>query len=224
MIWSGGEAVGPSRLQGLAGRIDRLGSGDPVVHIAADSGLDHARATGRTVDVAVGDFDSVSAEGLASAEADGVELIRHDPDKDRTDFELALDLALERGAATALVVGGSGGRLDHFAGNLGVLAAPRYAGLRIEAWMGDATVWVVRGEHRLDLAPGALLSLIPMHGTAEGIETQGLRWPLRGETLSPGTGRGMSNVVLSGPVRITVATGVLLAVAPGGQNAEPWSS
>lgn len=190
----------------------------PALHIAADSGLDHARAAGWTVDVGVGDFDSVSVDGLRRAEADGVELIRHDPDKDRTDLELALELALDRRSEPVLVVGGSGGRLDHFAGNLGVLASPEYAGLRIEAWMGAATVWVVRGERRLDLPPGGLLSLIPMHGPAEDVETDGLRWPLHRETLPPGTGRGMSNVVGDGPVRIAVGHGVLLAVAPGGRE------
>jgi thiamine pyrophosphokinase len=224
VIWSGGEALGASRLHDLSARISRPSSGDPVVHIAADSGLDHARAAGVAVDVAVGDFDSVSAEGLTDAEANGVELIRHDPDKDRTDLELALDLALERGAATALVVGGSGGRLDHFAGNLGVLASPRYAALRIEAWTAEATVWVVRGEQRFDLDRGALLSLVPIHGAAEGVETEGLRWPLHREDLPPGSGRGMSNVVVSGPVRVVVGGGVLLVIAPGGEDGEPWPS
>lgn len=220
MIWSGGEALAPTRREHLAARLAGSGSDRPALHIAADSGLDHARAAGWTVDVAVGDFDSVSAEGLRRAEADGVELLRFEPDKDRTDLELALDLARSRGARTALVVGGSGGRVDHFAGNLGVLASPNRADLRIEAWMGEATVWVVRSELRVELPPGALLSLVPVHGPAESVETAGLRWSLEGETLSPGTGRGMSNVVVSGPVRVSVGGGVLLAVTPGGER--PW--
>ena len=173
----------------------------------------------------VGDFDSVSADGLRSAERDGVELIRHDADKEQTDLELALGLAVERGARTALVVGGSGGRIDHFAGNLGVVASPTYVDLRIEAWMGAATMWVVRGERRFELPVGGLLSLVPMHGPAEEIETEGLRWPLRRETLPPGSGRGLSNVVDDGPVRIVVGRGVLLAVAPGrAERVTPWPS
>ena len=225
MIWSGGEALDPARMEGLARRIEGSDADGPAVHIAADSGLDHARDAGWTVDVGIGDFDSVSPDGLRSAERDGVELIRHDVDKEQTDLELALSLAVERGARTALVVGGSGGRIDHFAGNLGVVASPTYADLRIEAWMGAATVWVVRGERRLELPPGGLLSLVPMHGPAEEVETEGLRWPLRRETLPPGTGRGLSNLVEDGPVRIVVGRGVLLAVAPGGaERGTPWHS
>ncbi len=195
------------------------------MQIAADSGLDHARAAGWTVDVGVGDFDSVAPDALGRAEAEGVELIRHEPDKDQTDLELALTLAGERASGTVLVVGGAGGRVDHFAGNLGVLAAASYARLQIEAWMGTATVWVVRGERRLDLPPGALVSLVPMHGAAEDIVTEGLRWPLRHETLPPGSGRGISNVVGAGPVRVAVGDGVLLVVAPGvGAGEDRWRS
>lgn len=170
------------------------------------------------MDIAVGDFDSVSDEGLRWAEADGVELIRHDPDKDRTDLELTLDLALDRRFETALVVGGAGGRLDHLLGNLSLLASPGYAAIQLEAWMGDATVWVIRGDRLLDLDAGALLSLIPMHGGAEAIETVGVRWPLHGEGLPAGTGRGVSNLVVSGPVRISVGRGVVLAIAPGDEK------
>ena len=34
--------------------------------IAADSGADHALALGQRIDLAVGDFDSISADGLQS--------------------------------------------------------------------------------------------------------------------------------------------------------------
>ena len=52
---------------GVVERLDR----DRFV-IAADSGLDHARALGLAVDLVVGDFDSVTPDALAAAEAAGV--------------------------------------------------------------------------------------------------------------------------------------------------------
>src|SRR5262245_21892324 len=86
--------------------------GDAVV-VAADSGVDRARSLGLTVHHAVGDFDSVTAEGLRWAGERGAVLHRHEPDKDATDIELALDLALGFGPTRLLVIGGAGGRLDH---------------------------------------------------------------------------------------------------------------
>lgn len=58
--------------------------------IAADGGLRWAQKLEVRVDVVVGDMDSVDAAALAEVEAGGAEIVRHDPDKDATDLELAL--------------------------------------------------------------------------------------------------------------------------------------
>ena len=55
-----------------------------------------ARVLGLTVDLLVGDLDSVSATGLAAAEAAGTAVERHPPAKDATDTELAIAAALAR--------------------------------------------------------------------------------------------------------------------------------
>ena len=59
--------------------------------VAADGGLLRARGLGLTVDVVVGDLDSVTPEALAAAEAAGARVVRHPQAKDATDLELALD-------------------------------------------------------------------------------------------------------------------------------------
>ena len=87
--------------------------------IAADSGIEHAQALGLRVDVAVGDFDSVSADALHRAEAQGAVLERHPAAKDATDLELALDAAVRRGAGRIVVLGGHGGRVDHLLARYG---------------------------------------------------------------------------------------------------------
>ena len=106
------------------------------------------------------------------------------------------------------VVGGAGGRLDHFVANLAVLAAPGLAPLVIDAYMGDARVAVVRGgagEHRITGALGSLVTLVPVGGDAVGISTTGLEYPLDGEDLPAGTSRGVSNVIAAQPASVTVA-------------------
>ncbi len=61
-------------------------------------------------------------------------------------------------------------------------------------------------------APGAVLTLIALGGAARGITTAGLRWPLRAETLEPGSTRGVSNEIVSGPVSVELTGGSLLVV------------
>ena len=180
--------------------------------IAADGGLDHAYALGLRPDLLVGDLDSVSASALARARAEGVAIDHHATAKDETDLELALDHVCARGATRALVLGAGGGRLDHALGNLLLLGSERYASIELDAWIGDATVSVVRARRRFALRAGEVVSLFAMGGPAFGVTTHGLEYPLRHEMLSPGSSRGISNVVIDGPIMIEVADGVLLAV------------
>ncbi len=182
--------------------------------VAADSGLDHAHALGVAVDVVVGDLDSVDPEILAAAELAGTAVERHPAAKDATDLELALLAAHDHGATEIVVVGGHGGRLDHFFANALLLATPALAGVRVWARLGDAEVFVVRDRVELTAAPGALCSLLPVGGPAVGIRTDGLRFPLVGETLEPASTRGVSNEFLATTASVTLDHGVLLAVLP----------
>jgi thiamine pyrophosphokinase len=53
-------------------------------------------------------------------------------------------------------------------------------------------------------------------GPAVGVVTDGLVYPLRAETLQPGSTRGVSNVFAAGEVRIGLEDGVVLALRPNG--------
>jgi thiamine pyrophosphokinase len=182
--------------------------------IAADSGADHALALDRRIDLAVGDFDSISADGLAALERDGVRLERHPVDKNATDLELALAAATALGPRRIVVLGGTGGRLDHVLGELSLLAAEAYRDVEIDALLGRATVHVVHRERLLAGRSGDLLSLFAAHGPAHGVVTEGLVYPLRRETLEPGSTLGMSNVFAAARARVALESGVLLAIRP----------
>ena len=183
--------------------------------IAADGGADHALALDQRIDLAVGDFDSISAGGLAELERRGVRVERHPVDKDATDLELALDAAAALRPRRIVVVGGAGGRLDHLLGELSLLAADAYRDVEIDALLGRATMHVVRRERVFAGRIGEVVSLLAMHGPADGVVTEGLVYPLHGETLPPGSTRGLSNVFAAPRANIALSGGVLLAVRPG---------
>ena len=179
-----------------------------AVVIAADSGAD----LGFAVDLAVGDFDSISVETLARLE----HVERHPTAKDASDLELALAAALRLEPERILVIGSGGGRLDHLFGGMLLLAAEAYAGVQVDAQLGVAAVHVVRGERVLVGETGELVSLFALHGRAAGVVTEGLVYPLRGESLEPGSSRGLSNIFAAPEARISLERGVLVAVRPGG--------
>jgi len=186
--------------------------------IAADSGLDHALALDLAVDVLVGDLDSVSCDALRTAERTGVEIQRHPPDKDATDTELAIELALTLGCNPVIGVTGGGGRLDHALAVLFAFSAPRLRDVAVTVLWGDQVVRVLHGPGRLALGhlePAQIVSLLPVHGDAAAVTTSGLRFPLTRETLAAGTSRGVSNVGLGEPASVSLVGGTLLVVTAG---------
>ena len=59
------------------------------------------------------------------------------------------------------------------------------------------------------------MSLLPLHGAAEGVTTQGLVYPLAGETLAEGSSRGISNLFETPAASVALEHGILAVVRPG---------
>ncbi len=184
--------------------------------VAADSGYDLAVALGLEADVLVGDLDSVSPEGLARARASGLRIVEHPEDKDVTDLELAIAMVVDDDCDRLVVIGGRGGRLDHQLSVVSILAAVR-GPTCVEAWMGDSALFVVRDRWSARLARGATCSLLAWDGRPV-VRTTGLRWPLDGEEVRRGSGRGVSNEALGGVVQVEVEGGVVLVIVDDGER------
>jgi thiamine pyrophosphokinase len=186
-----------------------------VCVLAADGGLANALALGLRVDTVIGDLDSASSSDVEEAVSAGARLERHPKDKDATDLELALDAALELAPGRVLVLAGGGGRLDHLFSAFLLLGAQRCADITLDAQLGVALVHVIREERELLGETDELVSLLAVHGPAHGVRTEGLAYPLAGETLEPGSSRGISNRFVGREARVSVERGVVLAVRPG---------
>ena len=206
IVVTGGDPVDPAHLPDWPAG---------AVVIAADSGIDRALELGLSVDVAIGDFDSVRPGSLRRVTSDGATVEPHPTAKDATDLELAIDAALRYEPSHVLVIGGHGGRLDHLLANALLLAAPAYAAVTMVAQMGPARVTVIRHHMTLTGPVGDLVTLLALHGGASGVRTEGLVYPLRDEALLPGSTRGVSNELISGTASVSIAAGVVVAVQPG---------
>ena len=210
IVLAGGDPVEP--------RVRTLLPDDAVV-IAADSGVHQAELLGLHVDYVVGDLDSADPDAIERARAAGAVVDRHPAEKDATDLELSFDVARDRGAQLITVVGGAGGRLDHFVANIALLGSNRFGDLVIDARIGDAYVAVVQGGRAptpITGSVGSLVTLLPVGGDASGITTTGLQYPLHGATLRPGTSRGVSNVLVAERGSVGLDHGTLLVVQPDG--------
>ena len=95
---------------------------DQVYFVGADRGALRLVRAGYVLDMALGDFDSVSEEERQVIEAHSQEFQAFPSEKDDTDGHLALDMAMTRWPEADYValgfLGERGGRLDHFLANI----------------------------------------------------------------------------------------------------------
>lgn len=180
--------------------------------IAVDGGYRHMKTVGLTPHLLIGDLDSVDGEDVKRLAAMGVEICKYPPEKDETDLEIAFATAQQRGFQTLRVIGAFGGRMDHWLANLFGLTHPAYAHMDICYEADQQSAFLIRTEGVIDGRPGDLLSLIPMGGTVSGIQTEGLKYPLRGETLYAHLSRGVSNELVGRLARVRIESGLLLCI------------
>src|SRR5579859_1188263 len=194
-----------------------LASADMV--IAADSGAETALRLGHVPACVVGDFDSLDAQLVEQLRARGSQIITAEVEKDETDTELAMQLAIERGATSITLLGALGGnRFDHTFPNVLLLAG--FDTVPIQIIDGPSTCWLLRGHGHTTIEgqPGDLLSLLPLTGDAIGIRTSGLYYLLNGETLRFGKPRGVSNTLTGEWAEVSLEGGMLLVIHTEGDR------
>ncbi len=186
-----------------------LQSGDLIV--AADGGLHNALSAGVKPHIVIGDMDSVSPSELDDVEKAGAQILRFPKEKDETDLELAIRHVLEKQAKEIIVIGALGGRLDQMLGNISLLTGVP-AGVDIRLADGKEEVMLVDHSIVITGKPGDVVSLIPWGGPVTGILTEGLLYPLRGETLLPNKTRGISNEMMDLKASVNFSEGKLIVV------------
>jgi thiamine pyrophosphokinase len=181
--------------------------------IAADSGADAALGHGRIPAIVVGDLDSLDATVQQQLRAAGSQFIQVPAEKNETDTELAVQVAIEQGATEITLLGALGGeRFDHTMANVLLLAGYETPSIRIID--GPSTCWLMHGPGQTDITgrTGDLLSLLPLMSEASGVRTENLYYPLHGETLHFGKPRGVSNVLTQEHAAISLEKGMLLII------------
>ena len=213
VIFAGG-TLRPGR-----GFYDAMAGADLI--IAADSGAATALRYGYTPGIVVGDCDSLDAALLKVLNDRGSQVRRVEVEKDETDTELAVQVAIEQGATSITLLGAIGGvRFDHTMANILLLAG--FEGVAMRIVDGPMTCWMVHGpgSSTIDGNKGDLVSLLPMTNDASGVRTRGLYYPLGGETLYFGKPRGVSNVLIEEHAEVFVERGMLLVIHTDTQELE----
>lgn len=206
LVITGGECPPPELLRRFAV--------ESRLVIAADSGLDAARAAGIQPDIVVGDFDSLKdMEGLDTIPPE--KILAFSREKDDTDTEIAIQTAWSNGSDYVILAGGGGGRLDHLLG-IWALFAREHAPREWHTY-NESVYFLGKGESAtFGVSPGSLVSVFPSGGEGSvGMSSSGLKWPLEGLIWAKGH-FGISNESLGNEVRISAGSSRLIIILPLG--------
>lgn len=188
---------------------------EPSAVIAADSGMEYFYRSGRNPDVIIGDFDSVEGEALSYFRGQPeVEIRELLPEKDDTDTEAAIRLAISMGAEAVTLLGGTGSRLDHVLGNVELLGIGLQCGVPI--CMCDTNNRIRMIDHgmklRRDEQFGTYVSLLPYTEQVEHLTLTGFKYSLDDACLRGFCSLGVSNEIVAEEAVITFENGILLVI------------
>lgn len=171
----------------IGGEVDKSALTSPIpdgaLVVAADSGYDNAKMLGyaERCDFIVGDFDSTKEKVFCSR----AKIVRVPAEKDETDTQLAINVALENGADELYIIGGLSGRLDHTLSNLYLLEDLTRCGINTTICDGKNRVRYLKERSSLLVSKSEYkyFGLILCEEKAKGITIEGAKYPLKNANL-----------------------------------------
>ena len=134
-------------------------------------------------------------------------------EKDDTDLQLALKIAIEKGAEEILIIGGIGGRVDHTIGNIQNIVHYSTSGPRIEILDPNQSITVHHpGTYTYRGKEGMTFSAFAYTPEVTGVTYHGAYYPLDNHTLTNTFPLGISNHFLGEEITVTTKSGILIIV------------
>lgn len=175
--------------------------------VAADGGWQLAMQMGCKPSLLVADFDSLGVPAIA----EGVELVTLPTEKDVTDTAEAMRLAYEKGYRSFLLLGCTGGRLDHQQAALAVAAD--YARRGCEVMLADEQneIHLLRpGSYIYPACPDEKISLFAFGGEVTGLFVEGFQYTVSDYSLSPYDPLCVSNEWVGEDACLSFKSGLLM--------------
>ena len=198
----------------LAGGDSSLLPKNQDIYLGVDGGCLKLLEQGLSLDIAVGDFDSVSEVDLRKIQAQAKQVVQSVPEKNDTDLELALKAVFEAYPEAAVTVYGAfGGRLDHFLSNIFLPTDPDLTPYMEQIQLVDEQnrlVFRPAGSH--EIQPDPTMTYVGFMPVGEGrLEITGAKYPLHSENYFLKAMYG-SNEFLDQAIQVSLDRGYLVIV------------
>ena len=163
----------------------------------------------------VGDFDSVSPNVLTFYQnKPQVVFHTYNAEKDNTDTDIALKLAIKLKSSKITILGALGKRMDHAIANIHILKDALESEILCQILDEHNRIYLINKEMTLEKEKiyGKYVSLIPLTSTVEGLTLTGFKYPLNNYDLPVGTSLGISNEMIEDRAHIKMEKGILIVI------------
>ncbi len=204
-----------------------LGESENQYVIAVDKGLEFLYDHKVMPDYIVGDFDSVRAEIAEYYRNEtNVPIREFNPVKDASDTEIAIRMAITLGADEMVILGATGGRIDHLWANVQTLYIPYKAGINAEILDSQNRIRLIGGGEthlRREEAYGKYFSVFPLGEEILGFSIEGAKYPLSNHVLTPYDSLCVSNEIAGEEVVIQFPVGTVILMETRDKTDEEFS-
>ena len=186
-----------------------------LVEILIKKGLEVLYELNMIPNHVVGDFDSVNLEILQFYQNNPrVTFHPYHPEKDYTDTDIALKLAIQLNSSNIVIMGALGKRMDHALANIHILKDTLEVGIPCQILDCYNKIYLVKDYTTLykNKIYGKYISLIPLTTTVEGLTLKGFKYPLNNASLSIGLSLGVSNEIVEEVATIEFKQGILIVI------------
>jgi len=180
--------------------------------IGADSGANCLYFYNIKPDLLVGDFDSIDEIVMDYFTKNNCEIDVYSKEKDFTDTEIAVKKALNMKPSEIVLLGCTGGRVDHLLGNIGLLKVCLEEGVNACIKDGNNVIRLINSSTSLKGNLGDIFSVQSYCDEIIGLTIEGAKYPLNNYNLKIGQGISISNEFKENKVRIKFKSGTLMII------------
>ena len=177
--------------------------------IGVDNGTAHLFDRSLIPSKVLGDLDSITPVLLEKVENLNIDLIRYEPDKDKTDFELSLDSINKPKEKNIYIIGGEEGEIDHLFSIFSLIINYKFSTNVTWLYM-DKTI-VFRNDVSIFLNKGTKFSIVPLTDL-KSLTISGAKWNLEKENIEAGSSKTLRNESVDNQIMICCYEGLFSVI------------
>ena len=177
--------------------------------IGVDNGTAHLFDRYITPTKVLGDLDSITPTLLEKVKNLNIDLIRYEPDKNKTDFELSLDSINEPNEKNIYIIGGEEGEIDHLFSIFSLIT--NYDFCTNVTWLYKDKTIIFRNNVSIFLDKGTKFSILPITRLMS-LTISGAKWNLNEEKIEAGSSRTLRNESADNQIMISCSEGLFSVI------------